>query len=71
MKITKRQLRRIIREAVGGYGQSDDGGWYIEVDGEELDRDAAYDLMNDTDDEELRKELEDEINRAEEDTSIW
>jgi len=80
MKITKRQLRRIIRESLikeygGSFGsvswrEDDESGALFDIEGhgEDLDKGAVYDILNDSDTD---SDLSDDIRKAIEDADEY
>ena len=79
MKITETQLRKIIKEAIIAemmdvhWYQDDSGkhphGWYLTIDGEEVGRNDAYDMINNARSEgndELATAIESAVEDAEE-----
>jgi len=84
MKITKTQLRKLIKEAIivekmdVDWHQDDSGkhphGWYLMIDGEEVGRDDAYDMMNNARSEgydELAQAIESAAKDAEENEQLY
>ena len=84
MKITKTQLRKLIKEAIivemmdVDWHQDDSGkhpyGWYLMIDGEEVGRDDAYDMMNNARSEgydELAQAIESADKDAEENEQLY